>query len=143
MSSILSTSLKAEVEKLLKKQGWRVLADEPQGGILLAEGEKERLVRLPADLLVAREGRIAPVLISAKKFDPVELDNSVRLLALDQVFGGQGVVVVDLIAREVKWFKPKTINERNWDFYRHFLLSLLVIGLVIAIIWLLVQLKLF
>ena len=75
--------------------------------------------------------------------DPTEPELRRKLIEYDRVFGLSGVLLIDPEKNEIQEVVFKIPRERGLDFYFQFLGAVFLILLVIGIIWLMVQMRLF
>lgn len=146
MLNIFSTSPKnSEAEKLLKKNGYEILARNKKESIVVRYNGKEHFGSLEADYVV-RKAKKQFVVFEKKgetPFDPTEPALRRKLIEFERVFGLNGILLVDPDEGEINPVTFKFPKDRGLDFYFQFLAALCIIGVVIGIIWLMVWVKLF
>lgn len=145
MLSFLSTLPKSDAENILKRAGYRLVAKNRKGVVIVSVDNQEHLGELKADYVVSREGKRYVVVVkgSEEAFDPTEPTLRCRLIELDSVFALDGLLVVNLPKRQIHRLGFRFPKERPLDGFFQFLLGGFILGGVVGIIWLLVYLKLF
>lgn len=142
MLSILSGSGNNSTERTLKKAGYRILARNQKGSIIINFRGKTHLSTIEAEMLV-RKNKKEYVVITQAGADPTDPALLRRMVEYEKVFGACGILLVDPNAKEVEEVYLKYPRESGLDFYLQFFGALFIIGLVLAIIWLMVSVKLF
>lgn len=144
MLNILSASPQKEVEQFLKKAGYEILEKRKKESIIVRIDDRDHLGSLEAEYIV-RKAKKSFVVVERKGetiFDPTEPGLRRRLLELHQVFGLNGLLLVDRDNNEIHEVTFKFPRERGLEFYLQFLLGLFLILGIIGIIWVMINLKL-
>ncbi|MFC1571134.1 hypothetical protein ACFL31_01115 [Candidatus Margulisiibacteriota bacterium] len=132
-------------ERLLKNAGYAILGKGIKETVITKVDGKDHFGFLEADYTV-RGGRrkyVVVVLTGEGSADPNEPIMRRQLLEYARVFRRYGVLVLDLNNGRIHEISFKFPHERNIDFFFQFLIGLFIIGVVIGIIWIMVQLRLF
>ncbi|MDI6731790.1 MAG: hypothetical protein QME05_04350 [Candidatus Margulisbacteria bacterium] len=134
-----------EVESLLFKAGYTIVTKQPKATIITEIDGKEHLGTLEADYLVAKEKRQYVVFIKTSQgtSDPLEPVFRRRLVELQTAFGTEALLLVDPEAGEVEEISFRFPRERRIDGLFRLLIAVFIVAVVIGIIWMLVQLRLF
>lgn len=145
MLNILSTSPRDEVEKLLRRSGYQILGKNQKEIIIAYIDGKDHLGDLAAEYTVRKAGKSYVVVTKSGEgeFDPTEPALRRRLIEYDRTFGLNGVLIVDPQEGKIHEVRFKFPRERGIDFYFQFIIALFILLVVIGIIWLMVNLKLF
>lgn len=133
MSNILST--------WLKNNGFQILGINQREVVMTRVDGKDRLGELIADYTVRKNKK--SYVVVAGSGDPTEPELRRKLIEYDRVFGLSGVLLIDPEKNEIQEVVFKIPRERGLDFYFQFLGAVFLILLVIGIIWLMVQMRLF
>lgn len=145
MLSFLSTCSEKKAEKLLMKSGFQILGKNQKESIIIQVDGKDHLGVLEADYIVTRENKkyVAIVKSGEGVFDPTEPTLRRKLIEYYRVFSPSGILLVDINSDEIQMIKFRFPRERGVDFYFQFVTALFIVFLVIGIIWLMIQIKLF
>lgn len=143
--NILFGSAKNEIETLLKGNGYRILGkNQRELAITLVDG-REAMGDLVAEYTAEKKGKkyVVYAVRGEGEKDPAEPALRRRMIEYDRVFGLNGVLLVDAEKGEIHEVRFKFPREKGIDFYFQFFTALFIIALVIGIIWVMVNLKLF
>lgn len=145
MSNILSTSPKDNSENLLRKAGYQILGKNQKESVLVRVDGKDHLGSLEAEYTVRKGGKSYVVVVKRGEgvFDPTEPIFRRKLIEYDRAFGLKGILLVDPEEGEIHEVSFKFPRERGIDFYFQFFIALFIIFVLIGIIWLMVQARLF
>lgn len=133
------------VESLLFKAGYLIVAKQPKASIITEVDGKEHLGTLEADYLVAKGKEKDMVFVKTGQvaLDPLEPIFRRRLVELQTVFGTEALLLVDPEAGSIQEIAFRFPRERSIDGLFRVLLGVFIVFVIIGIIWMLVQLRLF
>jgi hypothetical protein len=133
------------VENQLKRHGYQILGKNQKESILVNVDGRESLGSLEAEFTVEKAGKKYVVVVKRGdgSFDPTDPVFRRKLIELDRAFGLNGIILVDPEAAEIHAVGFKFPRERGLDFYFQFFSALFIIAIVVGIIYLMVQVKLF
>ncbi|MFH1347549.1 MAG: hypothetical protein ABIH22_02555 [Candidatus Margulisiibacteriota bacterium] len=134
-----------EAENLLRKAGYQILGKNQKETIITIIDGKEHFGYVETDYLVRKNKRKYAVMVHVGEGspDPHEPTLRRRILEHHRVFSRDGVLVLDPNQGRVHLISFRFPHEWNIDMFFRFLIGLFIILLVIGIIWMLVQLRLF
>ncbi|OGB89849.1 hypothetical protein A2625_05305 [candidate division WOR-1 bacterium RIFCSPHIGHO2_01_FULL_53_15] len=137
--------MKNEVENLLRRRGYQILGKNQKESILVNVDGQDHLSSLEAEYTVERSGKKFVVVVKRGEgsFDPTEPGFRRKLIEYARAFGLNGILLVDPEAEEIHTVSFKFPRERGLDFYFQFFSALFIIAIVVGIIYLMVQVKLF
>ncbi len=134
-----------EVGAFLERAGYQILGKRQRETVITKVDGKDRFGYIEADFTV-KKGRKKYVVVvhsGLGEADPNEPMLRRKLLEYDHVFSPHALLVVDLSRGEIHEVNFRFPYERNIDFFFRFLIALFIILMVVGIIWVLVQLRLF
>lgn len=132
-----------EAERILLRAGFKILDKNKSAPILTIINGKSHLGKVTADFMVEKDKKIYAVhLRSDLAVDLTEPANRQKLIEQDYVFQPDGLLLLDLNQKqlhEVYFEVPKPERENFFTLF----IALFIILVIIGIIWLLLQLRLF
>ena len=145
MSNTSFTWSSKEIEKLLRRSGFQILGKNQKESIIIQIDGKDHLGTLEADYTVKKGKKNFVVVVRKGEgvFDPTEPVFRRKLMEYNRVFNLHSILLVDPESEEIQQVSFKFPKERGIDFYIQFVVALFIVSLVIAIIWLMVQVRLF
>lgn len=134
-----------DVESLLKKSGYSILGKKQRETVITAIDGKEHFGYIEADYTVKKNKKRYAVVVKIGEGpdDPNEPGLRRKLIEYARVFRVAGVLFVSPGLGHINVVTFHFPHEHNIDFFFRFLIGLFIILMVVGIIWLLVQLKLF
>ncbi|MFA5840488.1 MAG: hypothetical protein WC890_07595 [Candidatus Margulisiibacteriota bacterium] len=140
-----STYSSQEVESLLFKAGYTIVTKQPKASILTTIDDKEHLGTLNTDYIVQKEKEKYVVVVKTgqEAGDPLDPIFRRRLIELQAAYGTKALLMVDPNEGSVHSVNFRFVRERNLDGIFRVFIGAFIIGVIIGIIWMLVQLHLF
>lgn len=134
-----------EVESLLFKSGYTIVTKQPKASILTTIDNKEHLGTLETDYIVQKEKEKFVVMVKTgqEAGDPLDPIFRRRLIELQAAYGTKAVLLVDPNEGSVHSVSFRYIREKSLDAFFRVLLGVFIVGVIIGIIWMMVQLHLF
>ena len=134
-----------EVESLLFKAGYTIVTKQPKASVITEIDGKEHLGTLESDYLVEKAKQKFIVLVKAGQgpIDPLEPVFRRRLVELQTAFGTEALLLVTPEAGEIEEIAFRFPHERSIDGLFRVLIGVFIVAVVIGIIWMMVQLRLF
>jgi hypothetical protein len=133
----------AEAEKLLVKQGFTILEKQKRTPLIVWVDGKSHLSYVLADFLVQKDKKTYVVEVkTGQAADPTEPATRRQLLEYEYVYRPDGLLLLDMNLGELHEVDFELPRAERENFLAIFL-PLFIILIIIGIIWLLIQLKLF
>ena len=134
-----------DVESLLEKSGYSILGKKQRETVITTIDGKEHFGYIEADYTVKKNKKRYAVVVKIGEGpdDPNEPGLRRKLIEYARVFRVAGVLFVSPGLGHINVVTFHFPHEHNIDFFFRFLIGLFIILMVVGIIWLLVQLKLF
>jgi len=136
---------RAEVDRLLKKNGFQIIGKKQKESILVNVDGRDHLGGLEVEYTVEKKGKKFVVVekMGEGGFDPTDPVFRRKLIEYDRVFGLNGILLVDPQENEIHRVSFKFPREKGIDFYFQFIIAMFIVFGVIGILWLMTYIKLF
>jgi len=133
-----------EAEELLKSKGFKIVDRQRRATVLTYVDGKPNIGYVQADFIAQKKGKtfVAEVKTGAMAPDIMEPTTRRQLLEYDFVYKPDGILLVDMAERRIKEIEFGLPEERRERFVI-LVIGLIFISVILGLIWLFIQVKLF